>query len=73
MEDTLHQNIFAPDPQPRFKLIHTLTGQTVARADLLQEFRDVIDQQDAHFFTLHDLKESQFTGASIIWKDKVKL
>jgi hypothetical protein len=68
----MQSNIFAPEPAPRFKLIHTLSGQTVAKAHTLQALRNVIDEADANYFTLHDLQEGEYSGASRIFKEAVK-
>ncbi len=53
----------------RFKLIHTYTGATVAKAKNLKDFRALIDKDQASRYTLHDLKDGSFSGAGIIFKD----
>ena len=66
----MQKNIF--DTEKRFKLIHTMSGQTVARANNLEAFRGMIDRQQARYCTLHDLRDGKFSGASIIFKDAVE-
>jgi hypothetical protein len=66
----MQRNIF--DTEQRFKLIHTMTGQTVARANNLEAFRGMIDRDEARYFTLHDLRDGKFSGASIIFKDAIE-
>ena len=56
----------------RYKLIHTMSGQTVAKANSLEELREIIDPANVNYFTLHDLKLSRFSGASVIFKTPPK-